>query len=114
VTTTYSYNTGGDLWTVSYSDGTPGLTDNYDHRGRVASVIHTNRTVSWTYNDADRPLTETNSGGTLSGWSVVNEYSKLLRTHQRLREGGATRQESRFGALTLGDPDSGEVIVFNR
>jgi YD repeat-containing protein len=82
---------------VSYSDGTPGLTNNYDRRGRLASVIRTNRTVSWIYNDADRPLTETNSGGTLSGWSVVNEYSKLLRTHQRLRSPASPSRRSREG-----------------
>jgi hypothetical protein len=46
VTTTYAYNTGGDLWTVSYSDGTPGLTNNYDRRGRLASVIRTNPSLA--------------------------------------------------------------------
>jgi hypothetical protein len=27
-----------------------GLTNSYDRRGRLASVLRTNRTVSWTYN----------------------------------------------------------------
>jgi RHS repeat-associated protein len=54
-------------------------------------------TVSWTYNDADRPLTETIGGGTLGGWSVVHVYNKLQRTHQRLRQSSTTRQEARFG-----------------
>jgi RHS repeat-associated protein len=98
VTTTYAYNTAGDLWKVNYSDNTPGLTNSYDRRGRLSAVIHTNRTVSWTYNDADRPLTETISGGTLGGWSVVHVYNdKLQRTHQRLRQSSTTRQEARFG-----------------
>jgi YD repeat-containing protein len=88
----------GDLLEVNYSDGTPGSANSYDRRGRLASVIRTNRTVSWTYNEADRPLTETIAGGTLSGWLVVNEYNaRLQRTHQRLREGGTTRQEARYG-----------------
>jgi YD repeat-containing protein len=98
ITTTYSYNTAGDLWKVNYSDNTPALTNNYDRRGRLSSVLQTNRTVSWTYNDADRPLTESISGETLGGWSVVHVYNnKLQRTHQRLRESGTTRQEARFG-----------------
>jgi YD repeat-containing protein len=66
-------------------------------------VIRSNRTVSWTYNDADRPLTETIAGGTLAGWSVVHVYNdKLQRTHQRLRQSGTTQQETRFGYDTAG------------
>jgi YD repeat-containing protein len=56
----------GDLLEVYYNDDTPGSTNSYDRRGRLASVVRTNRTVSWTYNDADRPLTET-TGGHLAG-----------------------------------------------
>jgi RHS repeat-associated protein len=98
VTTTYGYNSGGDLRAVVYSDGTPSSTNSYDRRGRLANVLRTNRTVSWTYNDSDRALTETIAGGTLAGWSIVNEYNaRLQRTHQRLREGGTTRQEARYG-----------------
>jgi RHS repeat-associated protein len=98
VTTTYGYNSGGDLRAVVYSDGTMGLTNSYDRLGRLASVVRGSRTVSWTYNLADRPLTETIAGGTLAGWSIVNEYNaRLQRTHQRLREGGTTRQEARYG-----------------
>jgi YD repeat-containing protein len=88
----------GDLLEVNYNDGTPSSTNSYDRRGRLANVLRTNRTVSWTYNDSDRPLTETIAGGTLAGWSIVNEYNaRLQRTHQRLREGGTTRQEARYG-----------------
>jgi YD repeat-containing protein len=98
ITTTYSYNTAGDLWKINYSDNTPALTNNYDRRGRLSTVIHTNRTVSWTYNDADRPLTETIGGGTLGGWSVTNGYNVMLqRTTQSLRENTTERQKALFG-----------------
>jgi RHS repeat-associated protein len=54
--------------------------------------------VSWTYNDADRPLTETISGGTLGGWSVTNGYNVMLqRTTQSLRENTTERQKALFG-----------------
>jgi RHS repeat-associated protein len=98
VTTTYAYNTAGDLWKVNYSDNTPGLTNSYDRRGRLSGVIHTNRTVSWTYNDADRPLTETIGGGTLGGWSVTNGYNVMLqRTIQSLLQSTTERQKALFG-----------------
>jgi RHS repeat-associated protein len=53
--------------------------------------------VSWTYNDADRPLTETISGGTLGGWSVTNGYNVMLqRTTQSLRQSTTERQKALF------------------
>ena len=52
----------GDLIEVTYNDGTPGSTHSHDRRGRPTSVVRSNRTVSWTYNDADRPLTEKSIG----------------------------------------------------
>jgi len=36
-------------------------------------------TTTWTYDDADQPLTETHSGGTLTGLSMTWTYDNALR-----------------------------------
>ena len=38
VTTTYAYDTGGNLSSITYSDGTPGVSFGYDRMGRLSSV----------------------------------------------------------------------------
>ena len=38
ITTTYGYNSAGDLATISYTDGTPGTSYSYDRRGRRSTT----------------------------------------------------------------------------
>ncbi|HNU53132.1 MAG TPA: hypothetical protein PKJ98_19750, partial [Verrucomicrobiota bacterium] len=40
LTTTYSTNTAGDVYTVTYSDGTPTVSYAYDRRGRQSTITH--------------------------------------------------------------------------
>ncbi|MBI2927419.1 MAG: RHS repeat-associated core domain-containing protein [Verrucomicrobia bacterium] len=80
VTATYAYNTAGDLYTVTYNDGTtPGVTSTYDRRGRQKTVVCNGITTTLTYNDANQQLTESYAGGTLGGLTVTSGYDTLLR-----------------------------------
>ena len=82
VTTTYGYNWAGALASVSYSDSTPAVTTGYDRLGRVASTLRNGITTTMAYNTANEPLSESFSGGTLSGLSVTNGYDQYLRRSQ--------------------------------
>ncbi len=78
MTTTYGYNTAGDLYTVTYSDSTPGLTYTYDRRGRPATVTQASgATATLAFNDPSQLLTGSYSGThPLAGLTVkgsVNE-----------------------------------------
>src|SRR5207249_9310306 len=90
ILTTYSYgfddglsnNDHGDQVGITYSNdpaATPGVTYTYDRRGRQSTVVFNGATTTLTYNDANQPLTEGYSGGTLSGFTVTRGYAPLLR-----------------------------------
>jgi len=79
VTTSYIYNNAGDLQKIDYSDSTPDVTYGYDRRGRRTVATCNGTTTIWTYNDANLPLTESYSGGTLSGLSMNWSYDANLR-----------------------------------
>jgi RHS repeat-associated protein len=79
VTTTYGYNSAGDLTSVSYSDGTPGLAYGLDRRGRQTSITQGSITTSRTLDDAGNLVIESYSGSFLDGLSVANAYDQLLR-----------------------------------
>jgi RHS repeat-associated protein len=79
ITTWYTNNNAGELERVWYSDGTPGATNTYDRRGRLTQLSILNSQLSRTYNDAGQLLTESFSGGPLSGLSVTNGYDSVLR-----------------------------------
>ncbi len=79
VTTTYGYNDAGDLESVTYSDNTPGTTNGYDRRGRLATVTNGTAVCNFTYDDASRLLTETYTAGPLAGLAVTNGYDQFLR-----------------------------------
>jgi len=79
VVTTNSYNAAGDLWTVSYSDGTPGVTNLYDRVDRLVTNFCNGITTARTYDPAHDPLGESYSGGVLGGLAVTNFYDGLLR-----------------------------------
>ncbi len=69
----YSYDN-GDLTGVSYSDSTPGVTFEYDTRGRMKTATQGGVATSLTYNDAGQMRSETRNGVTVS-----NSYDSLLR-----------------------------------
>ena len=86
VETTYGYqvaagstHTAGTLRRISYSDSTPATTNTYDRRGRLASALRAGTTTSFTYNEANEPLTESHSGGILGGLSLARTYDSSLR-----------------------------------
>jgi len=51
----------------------------YDRRGRRNTALRNGITTTWTYNDADEPLTQTHSGGTLGGLAINWTYDNALR-----------------------------------
>lgn len=77
--TTYVYNNAGDLWSISYSDTTPGVTKTYDSRGRLKTVIHNGITTTLAYNDAGELASESYSGGVLDGLSVSKSFDQYVR-----------------------------------
>ena len=60
----------------------PAVTTAYDRLGRVASIIRNGITTTMAYNTANELLSESFSGGTLSGLSVTNGYDQYLRRTQ--------------------------------
>ena len=83
MTTTYTYNTAGDLRTVAYSDTTNGLTYTYDRRGRPATVTDaTGAATTLAFNDASQLLSEAYSGASpLAGLTVASAYDQYLRRY---------------------------------
>jgi hypothetical protein len=70
------------LTNVTYTGGsvaTPSTTYTYDRRGRRQTAVRNSITTTWTYNDPDKPLTETHSGGTLASLSMTWTYDNALR-----------------------------------
>ena len=103
VRTTYAYNAAGDLGSVTYSDGTPGVVYTYDRRGRLATVARNGITTALTYNDANQPVTETHSGGTLAQLSMNWAYDTSLRLSALTAKNGAnTLQRATYGYDTAG------------
>jgi RHS repeat-associated protein len=94
VRTAYAYNAAGDLASVTYSDGTPGVAYTYDRRGRLATVARNGITTALTYNDANQPLTEMHSGGTLGGLSMNWAYDTSLRLTTVMAKNGANTLQS--------------------
>ena len=79
ITTTYSYDNGGGLYTVSYSDSTPGVTYAYDRLGRQSAIACNGMTDTLSYNLVNQLLSESYSGGILAGLIVTNNYDTDFR-----------------------------------
>jgi len=60
----------------------------YDRRGRRKTAVRNSITTTWTYNDADEPLTETHSGGTLASLSTTWTYDNALRRDMMTAKNG--------------------------
>lgn len=80
ILTSYGYSAGsGDLATVIYNDGTPGMTNSYDRLGRLFTVARNGITTTQFWNHASLLTGEAYAGGTLAGLSVSNVYNSLLQ-----------------------------------
>ena len=77
--TTYTTNAAGDVATVVYGDGTPGITNAYDVLGRLTNVLCSGITASRFYDLANDLLGESYAGGILGGLAVTNSFDSLLR-----------------------------------
>ncbi len=88
--TTNFYNNAGDMSGVDYSDATPDVTYTYDRLGRQKTIAHNGTITTFTYNEAGLVLTESYSGGTLSGLSVTNGYDQYLRRTNLTTLNGST------------------------
>src|SRR5207248_6218577 len=82
-----------ELVTITYANdpnATPAMTNSYDRRGRLATVVRNGLTKTFAYNDASQILSETNSGGTLSSWWVTNAFDTLMRRTNVQAKAGVT------------------------
>lgn len=115
IKTTYGYDNGGSLNSVTYSDSTPSVTDTYDRLGRLRTVVCNGMTDTLTNNLANELLGESFSGGVLSGLSVSNSYDADLRRAslsaltsgtQLLSDTFAYDNASRLASVTDGNNNS--------
>ena len=98
LTTTYGYNNIGDLTTVSYSDGSPGISYGYHRQGRRTSAAQAGMTTTSTFTDTGLLLSESFSGGPLEGLSVTNVYDEFLRrTNLVLQQSSNPLVQQSFG-----------------
>lgn len=79
ITTTYSYNTAGDLTGVDYSDSTPDVTFAYDRAGRPRTRTDASGTCNWTYNPFGQLEDEAYTAGLLNGLSLDRSFDSLAR-----------------------------------
>jgi RHS repeat-associated protein len=79
VSTTYSYNTVGDLITVDYSDSTPDVTIQYDRSGRPKSMTDAAGTRTLSYHSSGQLQDEIYTAGLLNGFSVARGFDALQR-----------------------------------
>ena len=80
VVTTYSYDLQGQLTNISYSDGTPGVTFNYNRLGQQKTITDGQGTRTFTYNDALQLVSE-----------ICNQQFEITRRHDVLgRSSGLT------------------------
>ena len=88
--TTYAYNSAGDLYTISYSDTTPGVTLLYDRSGRPKSITDASGARTLTYHVSGQLGTETYTSGLLNGLSVTRDFDSYYRFHGVTSSNGST------------------------
>ena len=80
IRTTFSYDNGGTLNAIAYSDGTtPNVSYTSDRLGRQSAITCNGITDTLAYDTANDLLSESYSGGTLAGQAVTNGYDSFLR-----------------------------------
>jgi YD repeat-containing protein len=91
------------LSNIDYSDSTPDVSYTYDRLGRRQTTVANGMTTTWTYNDANQPLTEGYSGGTLAGLSVNWSYHTNLGLQTvEAKNGSTVLQSASYGYDTVG------------
>lgn len=89
--TTYGYNNAGELWTITYSDGTtPNVTHTYDRVGRPSTTTDAAGLLTRDYDPASLGLSgESYTGsGHLSGRSLTRTYDVVQRAQGLATDGG--------------------------
>lgn len=78
---TYNYTNAGDLWTISYSDGTtPNVSLTYDRQDRLSTTTDAAGFCTWAYDPVSGQLqNETYGSGLLNGLSVGRNFDGLNR-----------------------------------
>jgi RHS repeat-associated protein len=98
ITTTYSYDSAGQLAVVSYSDGaTSSTTNTYDRMGRIIEVGSSNQICQYSYNLANEVLVETNTVGILAGLAVTNGYDSNIRRVDMAALGSGVLSHTTYG-----------------
>jgi YD repeat-containing protein len=75
----YTIDAAGRLRTVTYSDGAPSATLDYDRAGRLRSITDGSGTRTLAWNDRSQPLNESYTSGMLAGMSVNRTYDSQFR-----------------------------------
>jgi RHS repeat-associated protein len=92
VASTNGYDYSGLMNAISYSDSTPGVSRTLDRRGRTKTITQNSITTTMAYNGAGRRLSESYSGGALSGLAVTNDFDSFQRRKSTIVAGyGGTK-----------------------
>lgn len=75
----YSYNSAGELSSITYTDSSPSLSYAYDRLGRQINITNGTTVCMLAYDNMGDLISESYSGGPLDGLSVTNAYDPLLR-----------------------------------
>jgi len=96
----YTYNTAGDLYSVTYNDTnlTPGYTNSYDRLGQLTNVVRDSVSTAFAYNNLGQLLAESQSGGLLDTVKTTNFFDSLRR---------CTGIQALKGSTVLSDVDYG-------
>lgn len=90
VTTTYRYNTAGDLVGTDYSDATPAVTVEHDRQGRPHEVTDGGGQRRFEYDAFGQIRSELPTAGPLEGWMVERGFDALARLERlTLRDAGS-------------------------
>lgn len=89
ITTTHTYNTFGDLETVTYSADGQNREYEYDRRGRLAAIEQGDATWTYDLSEAGRILEESIDGGPLDGLKVAFDYDETNRVTEISPEANA-------------------------
>jgi RHS repeat-associated protein len=79
VTTTYGYDNGGRLHTITYSDDTPAVILGYDARNQINSVLDAAGTHTLGYAVTGDLQSDAVSAGLLNGVTATNSFDTKLR-----------------------------------
>ena len=76
VVTSYAYNEAGDLESVAYSDGTPGLTNQYNRVGQLVGVSDASGSRVIHHSTAGQITGEIYTNGLMAGLAIGRQYNQ--------------------------------------